>query len=323
MKLQDFLGKANFYGVRHTPFLFLIDFELKNPFLYTFDEAAQHTSLFQVNDIKNYKEKVFANDQPKFDIFPITYKEYLNAFDLVMKNILAGNTYLINLTFPTTIKTNYSLLELFHLAQAPYKFYFKDKFIVFSPESFVKTQKNYIFSYPMKGTIDADIPNASKIILENKKEEWEHNTIVDLIRNDLAMVSKNITVTRFRFITEIHTNRKNLLQVSSEIRGELPENWRNNIGEILIKLLPAGSISGAPKQKTVEIIIQAEKIKRDYFTGIFGIFDGNNIDSAVNIRFIEKTQKGLQFRSGGGITSNSNPVHEYAEMLDKVYVPIG
>jgi para-aminobenzoate synthetase component 1 len=322
MILQEFIEKANFYGVRHTPFLFLIDFELNKPFLYTFNEAAKHTVLYQVINIKNYKDKVFTNERPKLDIFPIGYKEYLKAFNLVMKNILAGNTYLLNLTFPTTIKTNYSLLELFYLAQAPYKFYFKDQFIVFSPECFVKIQDNFIFSYPMKGTIDADLPNAAKLILENKKEEWEHNTIIDLIRNDLAIVSKNITVTRLRFITEIHTNRKNLLQVSSEIRGELPTKWQNNIGEILVKLLPAGSISGAPKQKTVEIIKQAEKISREYFTGIFGVFDGKNIDSAVNIRFIEKTQKGLQFRSGGGITANSNPIHEYTEMINKVYVPI-
>ncbi len=322
MILQEFIEKANFYGVRHTPFLFLIDFELNKPFLYTFKEAAKHTVLYQIINTKNYKDKVFANELPKLDIFPIGYEEYLKAFDLVMKNISAGNTYLLNLTFPTIIKTNYSLLELFYLAHAPYKLYFKDQFIVFSPECFVKTKDNYIFSYPMKGTIDAGLPNAAKLILENKKEEWEHNTIIDLIRNDLAIVSKNISVTRFRFITEIHTNRKNLLQVSSEIRGELPTNWQNNIGEILDRLLPAGSISGAPKQKTVEIIKQAEKIGREYFTGIFGIFDGENIDSAVNIRFIEKTQKSLQFRSGGGITSNSNPIYEYTEMINKVYVPI-
>jgi len=322
MILQDFIERSNFYGRSHTPFLFLYDFELNKPFLCTFTEAAKHDILYQVKNIKNYEDKIFTNKQLKLDISPIGYKKYLKAFDLIMKNILAGNTYLLNLTFPTTIKTNYSLLELFYLAQAPYKLYFKDQFIMFSPECFVKTQNNYIFSYPMKGTIDADLPNAAKLILENKKEEWEHNTITDLIRNDLAIVSKNITVAKSRFITKICTNRKNLLQVSSEIRGELPINYQNNIGEILAKLLPAGSISGAPKQKTVEIIKQAEKISRGYFTGIFGIFDGENIDSAVNIRFIEKTQKGLQFRSGGGITSNSNPIDEYTELVNKVYVPI-
>ena len=322
MILQDFIERSNFYGRSHTPFLFLYDFELNKPFLCTFNEAAKHDILYQVKNIKNYEDKIFTNKQLKLDISPIGYKKYLKAFDLIMKNILAGNTYLLNLTFPTTIKTNYSLLELFYLAQAPYKLYFKDQFIMFSPECFVKTQNNYIFSYPMKGTIDADLPNAAKLILGNKKEEWEHNTITDLIRNDLAIVSKNITVAKSRFITKICTNRKNLLQVSSEIRGELPINYQNNIGEILAKLLPAGSISGAPKQKTVEIIKQAEKISRGYFTGIFGIFDGENIDSAVNIRFIEKTQKGLQFRSGGGITSNSNPIDEYTELVNKVYVPI-
>lgn len=322
MNLQEFLEKANFYGVRHTPFLFLIDFELNKPFLCVLDEAARHNVLYQVRDTKNYKDRVITNKLPRLDIFPISYEKYLKAFDLIMKNILAGNTYLLNLTFPTAIKTNYSLLKLFYLAQAPYKLYFKGQFIVFSPECFAKTQYNYIFSYPMKGTIDADLPNATKLILKNKKEEWEHNTIVDLIRNDLAIVSKNIVVTSFRFITEIHTNRKNLLQVSSEIRGKLPINWQNNIGEILVRLLPAGSISGAPKQKTVEIIKQAEKINRGYYTGVFGIFDGKDIDCAVNIRFIEKTQKGLQFRSGGGITSNSNPIYEYTEMINKVYVPI-
>ena len=322
MILQEFIEISNFYGRSHTPFLFLYDFELNKPFLCTFNEAVKHDVLYQVKNIKNYEDKIFTNKQLKLDISPIGYKKYLKAFDLIMKNILAGNTYLLNLTFPTTIKTNYSLLELFYLAQAPYKLYFKDQFIMFSPECFVKTQDNYIFSYPMKGTIDADLPNAAKLILGNKKEEWEHNTITDLIRNDLAIVSKNITVAKSRFITKIRTNRKNLLQVSSEIRGELPINYQNNIGEILAKLLPAGSISGAPKQKTVEIIKQAEKISRGYFTGIFGIFDGENIDSAVNIRFIEKTQKGLQFRSGGGITSNSNPIDEYTELVNKVYVPI-
>ena len=322
MTLNEFIEKANFYGAQQIPFIFLIDFELNKPFLITFDEAEKNNILFQVDGVKNTKDKVFSNEQPKLEFSPISYTKYQKAFGLVMKNILAGNTYLINLTFPTRINTNRSLSELFYLAQAPYKLYYKNQFIVFSPECFVKTQDNYIFSYPMKGTIDADLPNAAKTILENKKEEWEHNTIVDLIRNDLAIVSKNITVTKFRFLTEIHTIRKNLLQVSSEIRGELSENWRNNIGDILATLLPAGSISGAPKQKTVEIIHQAEKSNRGYYTGVFGVFDGENIDSAVNIRFIENTQDGLQFRSGGGITSNSDPISEYNEMIDKVYVPI-
>ena len=68
------------------------------------------------------------------------------------------------------------------------------------------------------------------------------------------MVSKNIEIVNFRYITKIKTHNKELLQVSSEIKGKLPENWKNDLGNILLKLLPAGSVSGAPKQKTLEII---------------------------------------------------------------------
>ena len=96
------------------------------------------------------------------------------------------------------------------------------------------------------------------------------------------------------------------------------EYWLNSR-----KLLPAGSISGAPKEKTVQIIQQAEGEKRGYYTGIFGYFDGNNLESAVAIRYIEKNEQGeMLFRSGGGITSQSSLEEEYQEILEKVYVPI-
>jgi para-aminobenzoate synthetase component 1 len=85
--------------------------------------------------------------------------------------------------------------------------------------------------------------------------------------------------------------------------------------------LPAGSISGAPKKKTIEIIRQAEITERGYYTGIFGIFDGSALDSGVMIRFIEQKNDQMIFRSGGGITVNSQPEQEYREMIDKVYVP--
>jgi para-aminobenzoate synthetase component 1 len=89
----------------------------------------------------------------------------------------------------------------------------------------------------------------------------------------------------------------------------------------LFELLPAGSISGAPKEKTVEIIKQTETYKRGYYTGICGIFDGQNLDSGVMIRFIEKQGSQYYFKSGGGITVNSIAEEEYHEMIQKVYLP--
>ncbi|MFO8054217.1 MAG: aminodeoxychorismate synthase component I, partial [Bacteroidales bacterium] len=233
-----------------------------------------------------------------------------------------GNTYLLNLTFPSKLHNVRKLSGIFKASPAPYKLLSTENFVLFSPECFVRISGNHIYSFPMKGTIDAGIPNAEELILQNKKEYFEHNTIVDLIRNDLSVVSHNIAVPRFRFIDRLKTSNKELLQVSSQIRGELPENWHKNIGDILLSLLPAGSVSGAPKAKTIEIIRESEKQDRGFFTGIFGIFNGDSLESGVNIRFIEQTKNGFFFRSGGGITALSTMDEEYEEMINKVYVPL-
>jgi para-aminobenzoate synthetase component 1 len=87
-------------------------------------------------------------------------------------------------------------------------------------------------------------------------------------------------------------------------------------------MLPAGSICGAPKAKTVSIIQEVEQGPRGYYTGIFGYFNGETLDSGVNIRYIEKNDGRLLYRSGGGITFLSNQESEYKELIEKIYVPI-
>ena len=99
-------------------------------------------------------------------------------------------------------------------------------------------------------------------------------------------------------------------------------DWKDQIGEILFKLLPAGSISGAPKKETVRIIQQAESYDRNFYTGVCGVFDGESLDSGVMIRFIENLGNQLIYKSGGGITSFSKAESEYQEIIDKVYVPV-
>ena len=174
----------------------------------------------------------------------------------------------------------------------------------------------------MKGTIDAGLPDAENILLHDEKEIAEHYTIVDLIRNDLSMVAENVVVEKFRYLAEIHSNKKNLLQASSKIKGTLPEGYQNNLGELLFTLLPAGSVSGAPKKKTIEIIQQSEEEPRGYYTGVAFYSDGENVDSCVLIRFIEKENEKYYYRSGGGITVNSEMEKEYQELNDKIYVPV-
>ena len=104
--------------------------------------------------------------------------------------------------------------------------------------------------------------------------------------------------------------------------GDLSSDYASRIGDIIIALLPAGSVSGAPKAKTLEIIREAEHEKRGYYTGVFGYFDGVNLDSGVMIRFIERSGEEFFYRSGGGVTTQSNAKAEYQEMIDKIYVPV-
>lgn len=312
----------NEYGENKIPFLFIIDFEMNNSIVSKIKEIDTNKIWFKINGIKNFKGLSQASKELIFEKFPVSYTDYFNAFNKVMHNINAGNTFLCNLTFPTRIETNYNLHELFNIAQAKYKLCYYDQFIIFSPECFVRIENGRIYSFPMKGTIDASIPNAKEIILSDKKELSEHTTIVDLIRNDLSIVATDVVVENFRYVEEIATNQKNLLQVSSKISGVLPDEYHSKIGDIIFSLLPAGSISGAPKKKTVEIIKEAETYKRGFYTGIFGIFDGITLDSAVMIRFIEKVGNQYYFKSGGGITFMSDPKSEYQELIDKVYVPI-
>ena len=172
----------------------------------------------------------------------------------------------------------------------------------------------------MKGTIEANIPHAMERILANQKETSEHTMVVDLLRNDLGIVGKNIKVEKFRYIDKINAGKKELLQVSSKITADLEENWHERLGDIVSSMLPAGSITGTPKKKTVEIIKTIENYERGFFTGVFGYYDGKSFDSAVMIRFIEKQRNSYVYKSGGGITLDSDVCLEYEEMKDKVYI---
>jgi para-aminobenzoate synthetase component 1 len=321
MTISEFESTVNQWGKEQVPFLFLVDFEMEHPHVWKINEVPQEI-LFSVNGFSNVSPSRLLAKKLSLKKNPISLSEYKTKFDQVQNKIRLGDSYLTNLTIKTKIEIDASLEELFAVSQANYKLCWRNKFLVFSPETFIQIKAGRIYSYPMKGTIDASIPNASEKILTDAKELSEHVTIVDLIRNDVSSVAADVQVSRFRFISEIKNQQKNLLQVSSEIVGTLPENYENKLGTILTALLPAGSVSGAPKKKTLEIIEQAEQEKRNFYTGVFGYFDGQNLDSAVMIRFIEQDQDRFFYRSGGGITAQSELEKEYQEALDKIYVPV-
>lgn len=313
------ISRMNKLGADAAPFLFIINYAAAAGYVIGKEEldADFIRWQFHAKPADEISEKDFY-----WQAFPVSKNVYAEKFHFVKQQILRGNSFLTNLTQPTRISTNLTLAGMFDIAAAPYKLWLKDKFLVLSPETFIQIKNGEIKTFPMKGTIDASISDAENRILHDEKEMAEHATIVDLLRNDLSMVAEDVQVTRYRYIERINTMQQDLLQVSSEITGRLPEHYRDQLGDILFMLLPAGSICGAPKAKTLEIIKEAEGYDRGYYTGVCGYFDGKNLDSAVMIRFVEQTADGLVYKSGGGITFQSELDKEYAELIQKVYVPV-
>lgn len=317
---KGIIEKMNLLGKEHKPFLFAVDFEMDNGFVLE-NPFSQQDILFNFNSITNFSSQENDSLSPSLKVYAKSFEEYDKQFDVVRKGLLRGDSFLANLTIKTKIDINISLEEIFQKANSKYKLLVRDKFVCFSPECFVKIEDNTISTFPMKGTIDASIDNAKEVILSDYKETCEHNTIVDLMRNDLNIIGSNVRVERFRYIDDLKTSRGNILQVSSEVKADLDYDFYPQLGDILFKLLPAGSISGAPKESTIQIIKEAESEKRGFYTGVFGFFDGHNMDSAVIIRYIEKVNDSHYFRSGGGITINSSSMDEYQEAINKIYLP--
>jgi para-aminobenzoate synthetase component 1 len=329
---KDTVLEMNKLGQLNCPFLFIIGFDKTENLVIPLDEISPEEIKYAFKDefsvYQNFVDKDLINEPEIFSEL-ISFEVYEKAFDFVKYNLELGNSFLTNLTVSNPIKVNIPFEKIINFTKAKYKLWLKDEFVCFSPESFVSVNKNgKISSFPMKGTIDANVKDAENDILNDPKELYEHTTIVDLIRNDLSKICEKVWVERFRYIDKVRRNSgQELVQVSSEVCGQLPKGWKNSIGDWFFKLLPAGSISGAPKEKTLEIIREAENdlhqnSQRNYYTGVFGLFDGEILTSAVMIRFIEKNENGLVFKSGGGITSRSDARKEYEELNQKIYVPV-
>lgn len=317
-------SQLNQLGQQRIPFCFVIDFACNHCHIQLFSESSNEV-FFDFNGFQPLGKPTALTlppiQQPIIQQ-PIDLTTYYAAFQQAQNYMYQGHTYLLNLTFPTQIALHNSLLDIYLASRAKFKLYFNNQFIVFSPERFIQISHNEIKTYPMKGTIDATLPNAAQQILNNPKEKAEHTMVVDLLRNDLSRVATQVRVEKFRYLDKIQAGNKQLLQVSSQISGQLQLNWQARLGDIFTQLLPAGSISGTPKKRTLEIIQQLENYKRGFFTGIFGYFDGENLDSAVMIRFIEQQDGKFFYKSGGGLTIDSEMCQEYQEMLAKIYIPV-
>lgn len=318
----------NALGAAARPFLFVVDYAEEQILVQPLEEVDAHEIRYDFPTADNlphapHNAPLPSPETPLWEAQPPTLETYARSFDLVKRNLHAGNSFLTNLTCHIPLRTPLSLHQIFQHSDARYRLWWRDRFVCFSPETFVRIRGGEISAFPMKGTAPDTTPDALQALLDDSKERAEHATIVDLIRNDLSIIATRVEVRRYRYVDRLATHRGPLLQTSSEIVGQLPSDWRSRLGTLLFRLLPAGSITGAPKPKTCQIIAQAETHPRGYYTGVMGIFDGENLDSAVMIRFVEQAPDGtLAFKAGGGITARSVLEKEYDEILQKVYLPL-
>jgi len=257
----------------------------------------------------------------------ITKEEYTEKVAYIKEQIKNGITYEVNYTYPSALKTNASEIELYHYLlqnqKTPYNAFLQNKYetiLSFSPELFFVKQGNKILTKPMKGTIKRGATDEEDAALKNflfndLKNRTENIMIVDLLRNDLGRISKPGTVRADKlFDVEQH---KTLFQMTSEISSELKDGV--TLHDIIQAIYPCGSITGAPKISTMEIIDATEHKPREVYCGAIGYIHGDEIIFSVPIRILQKKNGETEYRydAGSAITWSSTVEDEWNETLTK------
>jgi len=286
----------------------------------------------QINQNTQFKTHPFlkADGEPvEIDNLQInmTRKEYYQTISEIMSHLKEGNTYQVNLTLKYLFSINKSPFKLFrylqlkqNVAYSAYLYNGHHFFLSLSPELFFKRDNTRITSKPMKGTVERgrfnveDVGNA--VWLKNDPKNLAENTmIVDLVRNDLGKISSTGSV----HVTDPYQVEKfsTLHQMTSTVKSKLRPNISNE--DLFRAMFPFGSITGAPKISTMEIIHDLEKEPRGIYTGAIGYFspDGSSqFNVAIRTLAIDKNGNG-QMGIGGGIVAESTANAEFDECLLK------
>ncbi len=256
----------------------------------------------------------------------ITKDEYVEKINKIKKYIAEGDTYQINFTTKAKFKYDGELTQLFlngiFNQSASYSVLInsEDNFILsFSPELFFKTDYKNIFSKPMKGTLKRkgnpvkDEKLADSLLMDEKNLA-ENVMIVDLMRNDIGRIAVTDSV-KVKKLYEVE-KYETLYQLTSTVAGELKEN---KLSEIIKNLFPSGSITGAPKIRSMQIIAELEKAPRNLYTGSIGLISSTEAVFNIPIRTINinKQTKIGELGLGSGIVWDSDAESEYEEVLLK------
>ena len=263
----------------------------------------------------------------KGDFAPLFDRERYCAMVEKTKNyIFEGDIFQAVISNRLTAEAEGSLLDTYRLLRvrnpSPYMFYIASDSLEIagsSPETLVKLEDGVLHTFPLAGTRPRGKTEAEDKVLEEEllsdpKELAEHNMLVDLGRNDLGKLSKFGTVTVEKYMSI--ERYSHVMHIGSTVRGELRED--KDAVDAIAAVLPAGTLSGAPKLRACEIINELEQNRRGVYGGAIGYIDfTGNMDTCIAIRLAYKKNGRVFVRSGAGIVADSVPETEYQECINK------
>ncbi len=256
----------------------------------------------------------------------VSEKEYCDIVEKTKEYIRDGDIFQAVISRKFTCKYDGSLINAYRVLRtinpSPYMVYMNiddDEIISTSPETLVRLQKGRLYTFPVagsrpRGKTDEEDIALERSLLSDEKELSEHNMLVDLGRNDLGRISKydSVEVTKYMVIHRYSKIMHICSQVESNIRDDC------DAMDAIESVLPAGTLSGAPKIRACEIIEEQEALPRDIYGGALGYMDfTGNLDTCIAIRMAYKKGENVYVQAGGGIVADSVPKNEYEESANK------
>lgn len=301
---------------------FIFDHQAQKSFLIS-DDSLEVKSIYS-----QYEKKVLKKNHKKIRLKPLISKEkYLSKIEEIFEHIRKGDIYQANFTHKFYSEFHGEPFSIYQALReknpAPFACFYpineKQFILCSSPERLFKVQGNIITSSPIKGTIRRDQDpfiddKLKKDLLNSTKDSAELAMIVDLIRNDLGRISEfgSVKVLEFKKLESFQKVHHLIGTIEGKLRSEI------SIRNIFEALFPGGSITGAPKIRSIEILNELEEDSRGPYTGSAGYIDiRGNMDFNIMIRTILINDNQISLQVGGGIVIDSNPYCEYEETLHK------
>lgn len=285
-------------------------------------ELRQLANLLRHGEKKNEPGgKLLGEVTPLFD-----KEKFCRMVEKAKRHIREGDIFQIVLSNRLSAPFEGSLLNTYRVLRtinpSPYMFYFSGTDVEVagaSPETLVKLENGVLHTFPLAGTrprgkTEEEDKALEAELLADKKELAEHNMLVDLGRNDLGKISKFGTVK----VEKLHSIERfsHVMHIGSTVRGEISEN--HDALDAIEAVLPAGTLSGAPKIRACQLIEELENNKRGIYGGAIGYIDfTGNMDTCIAIRIAYKKNGKVFVRSGAGIVADSAPEKEFEECLNK------